>query len=196
MSLVVLGLIFLVLLWSHWRFGINFNPFKESEGATRINGLSTEVRECFQDKVSRSHFDDLLSGVFGLSITDENEILACEEKVNGSTSGLNCRQHDFLDCPSACKRVCTPSSCTDGAVCTADCKGPGSCIEQEISGFDSCATKYPVMKSNPAQCQIPGGEKYYDIKTFDECTMFFPTLETDPETCKTNDGQTHTKGQN
>lgn len=81
-------------------------------------------------------YSELLDNHKALLFDKDKELLAFPVTVYELQDEANCSEYTYSDCPSDCRQICVPSSCTyeNGiTVCTTDCDGENSCVPYEYN---------------------------------------------------------------
>ena len=94
---------------------------------------------------ARGTTSELLSNHKALLFDKEKGLLAFPVTVTeAENNNLSCGSYHYSTCPTGCRAVCVPTSCTKdayGQICTADCDGDNSCVA------DSTETKIKTVFS-------------------------------------------------
>ena len=80
-------------------------------------------------------YSELLYNHKALLFDKEKELLAFPISVYEYPDYEQCTENTYSDCPSSCRAICVPTSCTSSSgitVCTSDCDGENSCVQDEF----------------------------------------------------------------
>lgn len=93
-------------------------------------------KELFTEVIGDQGTDSqLLYNHKALLFDKEKELLAFPISVYEYQDVNSCQDYTYSSCPSDCRQICVPSSCTfeNGiTICTTDCDGANSCVQQEF----------------------------------------------------------------
>lgn len=115
------------LLWDQVQ-GLKVGIFDVSD----VNNPKELFSEVIGDRGTDS---ELLYNHKALLFDKEKELLAFPVSVYEYQDVNSCQDNTYSSCPTDCRKICVPSSCTfeNGiTVCTTDCDGANSCIPPEL----------------------------------------------------------------
>lgn len=94
-------------------------------------------KEMFKEVIGdRGTYSDVLYNHKALLFDKSKNLLAFPVTVMEVPDEEACTNHTYSSCPSTCRKICVPSSCTyeNGIkVCTPGCDGENSCVQQDVS---------------------------------------------------------------
>lgn len=97
----------------------------------------SKPKEMFKEVIGdQGTYSELLYNHKALLFDKEKELLAFPITVYELEDTAICSEYNYDTCPSDCRKICVPSSCTfeNGiTVCTTDCNGTDSCVPYDYN---------------------------------------------------------------